>query len=112
VASSKKISAKAIMVDLKSGSSDSDLMKKYGLSFQGLQDLYGKLIQAGLATKAYFEKRSMSQVGSRREETVRTCPYCGYSSLDQFKECPRCHQDISEWLDTTELTKMLTNPFD
>jgi len=112
VAAPKKISAKAIMTDLKAGVSDSDLMRKYGLSFQGLQDLFQKLMDAGLATKAYFEKRAMSQVGQRKEETVRTCPYCGYSSLDQFKECPRCHQDISDWLDTMELTKMLTKAFE
>jgi hypothetical protein len=100
------------MADLKAELSDSDLMEKYGISFQGLQDLFTKLIQAGLATQAYFDKRSTKQVGARKETTVRTCPYCGYSSLDQFKECPRCHQDISDWLDTMELTKMLTSPFE
>jgi rubrerythrin len=112
VAAPKKISAKAIMADLKAELPDSELMEKYGISFQGLQDLFAKLIQAGLATRAYFEKRSMKQIEGRKEEPVRTCPYCGYSSMDQFKECPRCHQDVSEWLDTVELTKMLTKPFE
>lgn len=112
MAAPKKISAKAIVADLKAGLSDSDLMKKYGLSFQGLHDLFGKMVGAGVATQAYFDKRAMSQVAGRKEEAVRTCPYCGYSSLDEFRECPRCHQDISEWLDTTELTKMLTKPFE
>lgn len=110
----KKISAKAIMTDLKAGASDSDLMEKYGISFQGLQDLFQKLIGAGLATQAYFAKRSVKQMGGRKEkeETVRTCPYCGYSSTGQFRECPRCHQDVSEWLDTMELTKILTGSFE
>ena len=35
----KKISAKAIMTDLKVGMSDTELMEKYNISFQGLQDL-------------------------------------------------------------------------
>jgi hypothetical protein len=114
VTAPKKISAKAIMTDLKAGVSDSDLMEKYGISFQGLQDLFRKLVGAGLATQAYFDKRSMKQIGGRneKEETVRTCPYCGYSSTEQFRECPRCHQDVSEWLDTMELTKILTGSFE
>ncbi|MBI5251370.1 MAG: hypothetical protein HY912_17920 [Desulfomonile tiedjei] len=112
MAATKKISAKAIMTDLKAGVSDSELMSKYGISFQGLQDLFGKLIEAGLATQAYFEKRAATQIEGRKEETVRTCPYCGYSSMDQFSECPRCRQDVSEWLDTMELTKILTKTFE
>jgi hypothetical protein len=109
----KKISAKAIMVDLKAGLPDAELIKKYGLSFQGLQDLFEKLIEAGLATRAYFDKRALKQLGGRKEEAQkRTCPYCGFSSAEQFKECPRCHQDVSEWLDTVELTKILTGSFE
>jgi hypothetical protein len=111
VAEPKKISAKAIMTDLKAGLMDAELIKKYGLSFQGLQDLFEKLIQAKLATPAYFEKRSMNSVTIQKEEAPTTCPYCGYSSRDEFKICPRCHQDSSEWLDTVELTKILTGSF-
>jgi len=109
----KKISAKAIMNDLKAGSSDSELMHKYGISFQGLQDLFSKLIEAKLATKAYFEKRALTQASLRpNEETGRTCPYCGFSSGNQFTRCPRCGQDVTEWLDTVELTKILTGSFE
>ncbi len=108
----KKISAKSIMLDLKEGMSDSELTKKYGISFQGLQDLFQKLIAAGLATQAYFDKRSLKQLGDRKEEAPKTCPYCGYASNQESKECPRCKQDVTEWLDTIELTKILTGSFD
>jgi lipopolysaccharide biosynthesis regulator YciM len=109
----KKISAKAIMVDLKAGLSDSQLMTKYGLSFQGLQDLFSKLVNAGLATKAYFEKRALQHAGSpQMSKKVKTCPYCGFSSEESFVKCPRCKQDTTEWLDTVELTKILTGSFD
>ncbi len=107
----KKISAKAIMSDLKAGMSDSQLMSKYDISFQGLQDLFGKLTKAGLATRAYFDKRATKQTGYRPQEQSRTCPYCGFTGNQPFRECPRCHQDVSEWLDTTELTNILTGSF-
>jgi hypothetical protein len=109
----KKISAKAIMSDLKAGLSDSELMQRYGISFQGLQDLFSKLVEAKLATKAYFEKRAMTQAGfGPKEDKRRTCPYCGFSSGSAFTSCPRCGQDVTEWLDTVELTKILTGSFE
>jgi hypothetical protein len=109
----KKISAKAIMIDLRDGLADGELMQKYGLSFQGLQDLFSKLIEAKLATPAYFEKRAVSQAGKRgKEEKARPCPYCGFQAHGQFTKCPRCGQDVTEWLDTVELTKILTGTFE
>ena len=105
----RKISAKSIMEDLKAGMADPDLMEKYKLSFQGLQDLFSKLVQAKLATDAYFSKRAMKQASRPAEkEKNRTCPYCGYSAAEQFVRCPRCGQDTTEWLDTVELTKILS----
>jgi lipopolysaccharide biosynthesis regulator YciM len=109
----KKINAKAIMTDLKEGSSDSQLMEKYDLSFQGLQELFSKLVEAKLATKAYFDKRAVKQIGTPTQQNEgTTCPYCGYTSDSKFERCPRCNQDTSEWLDTVELTKILTGSFD
>lgn len=109
----KKISAKAIMSDLNAGLSDSELMHKYGISFQGLQDLFSKLVEAKLATQAYFQKRAMAQATLRaKEDRGRTCPYCGFSSGQEFTKCPRCGQDVTEWLDTVELTKILTGSFE
>lgn len=100
------------MTDLKTGLSDSELMSKYGLSFQGLQDLFGKLVQAGLATQAYFSKRAMATVVAPPQDESHTCPFCGFSSDDNFTHCPRCKQDTSEFLDTVELTKILTGSFE
>lgn len=113
MAARKKISAKAIMVDLKEGLSDSELMGKYGLSFQSLQDLFAKLINAKLATRAYFEKRAMRQAtGRSKEQKAKTCSFCGYSALEPFKKCPRCGEDATEWLDTAELTDILSSSFE
>lgn len=108
----KKISAKAIMADLKAGTSDSELMKKYAISYSGLQDIFSKLVEAGLATKAYFNKRALKQSsGPAPENSTRTCPHCGYSAATPFTKCPRCEQEVSEWLNTVELTNILTGSF-
>lgn len=100
------------MTDLKAGLADSELMEKYALSFGGLQDLFAKLIEAGLATQTYFNKRAMKSVGVRpKEETVQTCPHCGFSSEESFTLCPRCDMDTSDWLNTSELTDILAGSF-
>lgn len=105
----KKISAKAITQDLKGGMTDADLMKKYGLSFQALQDLFAKLTAAKIASPDYFTRRAMKQAKVKSEPAkARICPYCGYSSKELVTRCPRCDQDASEWLDTVELTKILS----
>jgi hypothetical protein len=112
VSAMKKISAKAIMTDLKAGLTDAELMEKYGISFAALQDLFSKLIEAGLATQAYFNKRALRDMGvKQKDETVRICPHCGYSSKQGFTICPRCDMEVSEWLNTSELTDILTGSF-
>lgn len=109
----KKINAKAIMTDLKDGLTDAQLMEKYDLSFQGLQELFSKLVAAKLATQAYFAQRAMGQrVAPTKKEETTTCPYCGYTATARFETCPRCKQDTSEWLDTVELTKILGKSFE
>ncbi len=109
----KKISAKAIVADLKQGLSDGDLLSKYEISYNALQDLFGKLVDAGLATKAYFNKRAVQQARAKPPGNKSlTCPYCGFSSDQPFKTCPRCRQDTSDWLDTVELTNILTGSFE
>ncbi|MFC1836027.1 hypothetical protein ACFL2Q_15125 [Thermodesulfobacteriota bacterium] len=109
----KRISAKSIVEDLKAGLTDSELIEKYGLTSQGLQDLFSQLVQAKLATQAYFDKRAALHAGRKPPaEDVQTCAYCGYSSAEEFQVCPRCEQDKSGWLDTMELTKMLDGSFE
>ena len=108
----KKISAKGIMADLRAGLSDTELMKKYDVSYIALQDIFSKLMKAGLATEAYFNKRALKQSPAlQAENSTRTCPHCGFSSATPFTQCPRCEQEVSDWLNTVELTNILTGPF-
>jgi hypothetical protein len=108
----KKISAKGIMADLRAGSSDTELMKKYDISYTALQDIFSKLMEAGLATQAYFNKRALKQTPILpSDNATRTCPQCGYSTATPFTTCPRCEQEVSDWLNTVELTNILTGSF-
>jgi rubrerythrin len=104
-----KISAKAVLTDLKEGKSDNELMEKYGLSFQRLQELFQQLVKAKLASQEYFSQRALAQSGNKpkADATEGLCPYCGYVGDEDFNECPRCGQNKAEWLDTAELTKIL-----
>lgn len=112
MSAAKKISAKAIMADLRAGLSDAELMEKYGVSVGALQELFGKLVEAGLATQAYFNKRALRDVGLRQKNNAsKTCPHCGYTAAENFATCPRCEMDVSEWLNTSELTDILTGSF-
>ena len=112
MSAAKKISAKAIMADLKAGSSDVDLVEKYGISLSALQELFAKLIEAGLVSQAYFNKRALRDVGMRQKtDATRTCPHCGYSGSENFSTCPRCEMDVADWLNTSELTDILTGSF-
>jgi lipopolysaccharide biosynthesis regulator YciM len=105
----RKISAKDIVLDLKAGMTDAELMDKYEISVEGLHDIFSQLVKAKLATNAYFSKRSMKQAEKRAmDDETDTCPYCGYTSQVKFRTCPRCNREPSEWLDTLELTKILS----
>jgi hypothetical protein len=108
----KKISAKSIMADLKAGLTDKELMERYAISFQALQDLFAQMIKAKLATQAYFNRRAAKQASiGVKPKQQHTCPYCGFVSDESFAQCPQCDQDASEWLDTMELTKILDGSF-
>jgi|GEM_PF-1587401 len=54
----RKLSAKEVLEDIRSGISDHELMKKYDLSLKGLQSLFKKLQDCGLVTEAELYQRS------------------------------------------------------
>lgn len=105
----KKISAKSVLQDLENGLTDAALMEKYGISFQGLQTIFQKLIEHKLVTAEYFQQRSLRAVAPpRKEQNVSVCPHCGFSQKQSFTVCPRCEMNTADWLNTVELAEMLT----
>jgi len=51
------ISAKDVLDDLRSGLDDEGFMRKYGLSYRQLQNLFRKMIKAGLVTPMELAER-------------------------------------------------------
>jgi len=85
----RKITARDMVKDLRAGADDQTLMKKYKLSAQALQSVFGKLLRAGVITEAELDERIPAT-----ERTVDlglyVCPACGNIQDKGFDECPRC----------------------
>lgn len=58
LAQKKTLSAKEVVTDIRSGLSDDEIMKKYGISAKGFQSLMAKLVTAGILKQAELEARS------------------------------------------------------
>lgn len=85
----RKITAREVLRDIRSGLSDQDLMEKYTLSAQGLQSVFHKLVSAGVITQPELDDRVPIT-----ERTVDLglfiCPACGNIQGTEFAICPRC----------------------
>ena len=85
----RKITAREVLRDIRSGLSDQDLMEKYTLSAQGLQSVFHKLVNAGVITQPELDDRVPIT-----ERTVDLglfiCPACGNIQGTEFATCPRC----------------------
>lgn len=57
MAEKKTLSAKGVVADIRSGFSDDEIMKKYGLSSKGLQSVLAKLQQAKLLSTEEYNRR-------------------------------------------------------
>ncbi|MGB6067500.1 MAG: hypothetical protein WBG50_22065 [Desulfomonilaceae bacterium] len=85
----RKITAKELLSDIRSGVSDQELMRKYSLSSQGLQSVFSKMVSARMITQAELDDRIPIT-----ERTVDLglfiCPACGNIQGKEFAVCPRC----------------------
>jgi len=85
----RKITAREVVKDIRAGADDQTLMKKYQLSAQGLQSVFGKLLKAGVVSQDELEDRVPMS-----ERTVDLglyiCPACGNIQDKAFDECSRC----------------------
>jgi hypothetical protein len=54
----KKISAKQITADIRSGMTDGQLMEKHGLTAKALETVKGKLLASGLVTRGELDRRT------------------------------------------------------
>src|SRR5208282_3884172 len=93
----QKISAKELMSDLQAGMTDSTIMEKYGLSAQGLQSAFTKLLNNGLLKQSQLDARASTSkrtpagpVTSARESDADT--KSGVNQTDDLLFCPTCGQ--------------------
>jgi hypothetical protein len=70
----QKISAKELLADIRAGMDDPALMKKYGLSAEGLQSALKKLIEAKVITQVELDNRVplafLKQQKEKREREI------------------------------------------
>ncbi|MBM3299972.1 MAG: hypothetical protein FJY85_08460, partial [Deltaproteobacteria bacterium] len=85
----RKITARQVLADIRDGLSDAALMVKYGLSAQGLQSVFQKLLKLGVITQVELDLRVPAS-----ERTVDVglfiCTSCGTIQGKEFNVCPRC----------------------
>ncbi|MBI4963436.1 MAG: hypothetical protein HY913_09170 [Desulfomonile tiedjei] len=73
----RRIPAKEVVTDIRSGMSNSDLMDKYQLSMKGLMSVFTKLIEAEFCTK--------------KELLFRMPPGDDTADLDEMRDIARCY---------------------
>ena len=95
--SKQKISAKDLIADLRAGMDDPALMKKYGLSAQGLQSAFKKLVEAKALKQSELENRV--PLAEKTVDLVWKCPACGKPQTREFDECPECGIIVSKLKD-------------
>lgn len=92
----KKINAKEVLSDIKSGMRDNALMGKYHLSPGQLASLMEKLRSAGLLDRPEPEEPAPVEE-ARIDYSFFSCPACGFGEGGQFDECPRCGVVVSKY---------------
>lgn len=90
----RKINAGQVVLDLKRGMHDTEIMAKYDLSPGQLQSLYNKLTAAGLWKRE--EPTPTKPVEESKEDTRFVCPSCGMPQYKPFEECPQCGVIVSK----------------
>ncbi len=92
----RKISARQILSDIRSGMNDSDLKRTYGLSDAALESVYRKLVAAGVLTQSERRNRTTSGTGEAEipEKEAKAvpwrCPACHATQPAELAECPVC----------------------
>ena len=91
-----KISAKELAADIRQGMDDSAIMNKYGLSSQGLETAFKKLIEANI-----LQQSALADRATVTEKTVNLgwkCPACAMPQDRDYDECPQCGVIVAKFL--------------
>ena len=91
-----KLSAKAVLADLKAGMSDDALKQKFGITDTGLQTLFSKLLQAGLVTQADLDARNENEVEVVEVEVIEEIPET-FPEKPPQPQAPKPRQPLRLW---------------
>lgn len=100
----RKVSAREILADIRSGMTEPQLRHKYGLSDRSMESVYRKLVAAGALTaeEARDLRPSSKPVGHPPVEEPPSsswqCPACGVSRPSETAECPACGVIVAKFL--------------
>lgn len=85
----RAIDVTSFVRDVRAGTSDPDLMRKYGLSRKVLDELFSRLIKAGKLDPSDL-MRDVTQAFESTLVVATTCPRCGALLLADSGECSNC----------------------
>jgi flagellar basal body-associated protein FliL len=105
----RKISAKEMVADIRSGMDNAKLRRKYKLSHEALESVYTKLANAGVLKE--FEVRSrLASTSIERPDARQTdslqgslCPSCNAAVPTGSDECPVCGIVLSKFVSAETL---------
>ncbi len=92
----RKIAAREVISDLRSGMSNQELMVKYSLSCKALRYVFKRLVEDGFMTEMEFYERtdltesSVFRAFSEKTQELLTCPRCGNPLPEEEAECEFC----------------------
>ena len=125
---SRMVKIREIVRDLRSSTSDEEIMDKYALTWRQLAKIYAKLFYSGYLCEPDIVRRREMRAGMSTAHIPVTqidsvsvgynCSLCGFTSAFHFSECPRCHgvnlrrlARKRQSLDHAARTSVAANPF-
>lgn len=85
----RKLDAREILADLRTGLTDIEIMDKYYLNSRSLEAIVEKLVENNLITRSELDERRPITNRSVNFEVFR-CPACNMPQFTKFDECPQC----------------------
>lgn len=101
MATRPKISAKEFLADVRSGMTDEELVGKYRISRQSVQNLLSQLVSKGFMTQGELDKRGPVQDGFLSTRLIPSfkCPKCGLPQIQGRESCLDCGVIFSQYSD-------------
>lgn len=98
----KVIKVSEILSDILDDRSDEEILEKYGINWNQLEKIYGKLFYGGYLDKFDMRRRLELRNGKgsshipyaeiKDSGALYECLTCGFSTPLHFSVCPRCRQ--------------------